>query len=103
VIPVSPIIVVYFLLIYAVLAMGTGAATGAVASFSLRLPMRGILTDALLGTAGFLIGFAVTVLVRPLGSPLVNHFISPIGAALVVSPIFPLLRAISRFRHLRSR
>jgi hypothetical protein len=83
--------------------MGIGAGTGAGVSFCLKLPMRGILTDALLGAAGFLVGFAIILIVRPLGHALVNHFINPLSVALVVAAIFPLFRAIARFRHLQSR
>ena len=83
--------------------MGTGEATGVIASFCLRLPVRGILRDALLGLAGFLIGFAAIVLVRPLGSALINHFIDPPAVALVVAAIVPLSRKIFLFRHLRSQ
>jgi predicted Co/Zn/Cd cation transporter (cation efflux family) len=101
--PLSPTLVAYFFFICILLAMGTGAATGAVASCCLRLPVHGILRDALLGAAGFLVGFAVIVLVRPLGHALVNHFISPIAVALVVAAMFPLSRAIFRLRHPRSR
>ena len=101
--PISPTLVVYFLLIHILLAMGIGAATGVVASFCFRLPMRGILTDALLGAAGFLVAFAIIVVVRPLGSAIVNHFISPMNIALVVSTTFPLSRTIFRLRHTRGR
>jgi len=83
--------------------MGIGAATGAGVSFCLRLPMRGIMTDAFLGVAGFLVGFAILLIVRPLGHALVNHFINPMSVALVVAAIFPLSRRIFRFRHLQSR
>jgi hypothetical protein len=101
--PVSPTLVVYFLFIHMLLAMGIGAAAGVVASFCLRLPMRGILTDALLGAAGFLAAFAIIIVVRPLGNALANHFSSPMNVALAVATIFPLSRTIFRLRYTRSR
>jgi hypothetical protein len=100
VIPYSRALTIYLSLIAVLLAMGAGAFSGVLASFLLRLPIRGVWKDALLGSLGFLVGF-VMVLVTPLGYFLVNHFIDPITPGLVLAVLFAVAREVLRFRRLR--
>jgi hypothetical protein len=57
VIPFSPGLLVYLLFICMVVAAGTGALVGLIASLFLRLRVRGTWKDALLGLLGFSIVF----------------------------------------------
>lgn len=83
--------------------MATGVASGVMASFFLKLPIRGVRTDALLGMVGFLIGFAGIGFIRPLGYSVINYDISPPAVALVVAAIVPLSLKILRLRRFRSQ
>ncbi len=67
-IPISPLLTIYFAIFCALFAMAVGALSGVLASFLLRLPIRGVLKNALLGLLGFL-GFFVAILVSRPGAP----------------------------------
>jgi hypothetical protein len=99
--PVSPALAAYFLTIEIIVAVTTGVVTGILASLCLRLPMRGIWKDALLGLLGFLLFFAVDIF-SPFGSFLINRGVDPVLVSLTGAALFPLLRELLRFRRSRS-
>ena len=68
---------------------GCGRTRRSAGAFFLRLPIRGVQKDALLGLLGFLV-FFVTILVSPLGYLLINNFIDPVGVGVVVAALWPL-------------
>jgi hypothetical protein len=86
---------IFFLFVCGVLAMAAGTLAGVLAAFFLRLPIRGIWKDAVLGLLGFL-AFYVTNLVSRLGP------LDPVPLGLVVAALFPIARQVLRFRNLRS-
>jgi hypothetical protein len=81
--------------------MAAGALAGVLASLLLRLPIRGVWKNALLGVLGFA-AFFVTILVTRLGPSLINNFIDPVRAALVFATLCPVVREVLRFRNARS-
>ena len=97
---------IFVLLVCGLLAMAAGALVGVLASFFLRLPIRGVWKDAVLGLLGFLVFFVtnlVTNLVSRLGSLLINSsLIDPIWVGLVVAALCPIVRQVLRFRNVRS-
>lgn len=92
-IPFSPGLALYLLFICMVVATGTGALVGAIASLALRLPVRGIWKDALLGLFGFLMAFGAFVFLGPLRA-FVNSDEGPLRASLVAAAALPVLRQL---------
>jgi|SRR5208282_1023765 len=92
---------IFFLLVCGLLAMAAGALAGVLASLFLRLPIRGVWKDAVLGLLGFLV-FWVTNLVSLLGSLLNNNLIDPVTPGLVVAALCAIVREVLRFRNVRS-
>ncbi len=92
---------IFFLLVCGLLAMASGALAGVLASFLLRLPIRGIWKDAVLGLLGFLVLW-VTHLVSLIGSLLNNNLIDPVKPGLVVAALCGIVREVLRFRKVRS-
>ncbi len=82
--------------------MAAGALAGVLASFFLRLPIRGVWKDAVLGLLGFLVFFVATTLVSWLRSLLILNFIDPVSPGLVVAALFPIVRQVLRFSNERS-
>jgi hypothetical protein len=74
--------------------MAAGALTGVLASFVLRLPIRGVWKDALLGLLGFMT-FYVTNLVYRIGP------LDPVPLGLVVAALCAIVRQVLRFRNVR--
>src|SRR6266853_3406325 len=99
-IPYSPALTVYLLLICIAIATGVGALVGVLSSLCLRLPIRGIWKDALLSLLGFLLVFMAFAFLRPLRA-FVNSDEGPLRAGLVAAAVLPFLRELSRF--IRSR
>lgn len=100
---------IFFFLVFGLLAMASGALAGVLASFFLRLPIRGVWKDAVLGLLGFLVfllGFLVffvaTNLFSWLESLLILNLIDPVNPGLVVAALFPIVRQVLRFRNVRS-
>ena len=96
---------IFVLLVCGLLAMAAGALAGVLASFFLRLPIRGVWKDAVLGLLGFLVFFVtnlVTNLVSRLGSLLMNSLMDPTWPGLVVAALCPIVRQVLRFRNVRS-
>ena len=71
-------------------------------SFFLRLPIRSVWKDALLGLLGFLVFFLATTLVSRLRSLLITNLIDPVNPGLVVAALFPIVRQVLRFKNVRS-
>ena len=92
---------IFFLLVFGLLAMAAGALAGVVASFFLSLPIRGVWKDAVLGLLGFLVLFE-TNLVSRLGALLNNNLIDPAWPGLAVAALCPIVRQVLRFRNIRS-
>jgi hypothetical protein len=88
--------------VFGLLAMAAGALAGVLASFFLRLPIRGIWKDAVLGLLGFLVFFVTTALVPRLTSLLILNLIDPVNPGLVVAALFPIVRQVLRFGNVPS-
>jgi hypothetical protein len=97
---VPPGFTIFFFLVCGLLAMAAGALAGVLASFFLRLPIRGVWKDAVLGLLGFLV-FYVTTLFSRLGSLLIGSLIDPTSPGFVVAAVCPIVRQVLRFRNLR--
>ena len=81
---------IFFYLVFGLLAMAAGALAGVLVSFFLRLPIRSVWKDALLGLLGFLVFFLATTLVSRLRSLLITNLIDPVNPGLVVAALFPI-------------
>ena len=104
VIPYSPALTLYFLLICLAISMAMGAIVGVLASLSLRLPMHGIWKDALLSLLGFSVAFMALVFLGPLHTFVSSDEGLPLRTGLVTAAALPFLRELSRFiRTKRSR
>ena len=95
-------VVVIFLFVDALLGMATGALICTIACLCMRLQIRGILKDALLGVLGFFIGFITCVAVSPLNTVTSNAGPNPNVFAFAGAAVLPLLREVYRFKHSRS-
>jgi vacuolar-type H+-ATPase subunit I/STV1 len=96
-----PGFMIFFFLVFGLLAMAAGALAGVLASFFLRLPIRGVWKDAVLGLLGFLVFYATTLFFG-LDSLLISRLIDPTSPGLVVAAVCPIVRQVLRFRSLRS-
>jgi hypothetical protein len=99
---VPPGFTIFFFFVFGLLAMAAGALAGVLASFFLRLPIRGVWKDAVLGLLGFLVFLVTTNLVPRLTSLLILNLIDPVNPGLVVAALFPIVRQVLRFRNVRS-
>ena len=93
---------IFLLLVCGLLAMAAGALAGVLASFFLRLPIRGVWKDAVLGLLGFIAYYVTTELVPRLTSLLILNLIDPVNPGLVVAALCPIVRQVLRFRKVRS-
>jgi hypothetical protein len=93
---------IFFYLVFGLLAMAAGALAGVLVSFFLRLPIRSVWKDALLGLLGFLVFFLATTLVSRLRSLLITNLIDPVNPGLVVAALFPIVRQVLRFKNVLS-
>jgi hypothetical protein len=100
VIPYSPALTLNLLLICLVIAMATGTLAGVLVSLCLRLPMRGIWKDTLVGLLGFLVAFMAFAFLGPLRAFL-NSDEGLLRAGLVTAAALPFLRELSRFIRFR--
>jgi hypothetical protein len=82
---------VYGMVLAAVIGMVIGAVTGLLTSFVLRLSVRGVQWDALLGSAGYV---AATLISR--GST--NHDVGMTIVTISVAALLPIFRELYRFR-----
>jgi hypothetical protein len=85
---VSHAVVAMFLIVYALAGAIAGALVGSALAFSLKLGMRGVWKDALLGALGFLLGFVASALLPWPRNTVVYH----IDGTQVTS-------TMSRFQH----
>jgi len=103
-------VAVYFLVIYAFGGMAIGALTGFVVSLALKLGIRGIIKDGVLGFFGFLLGcIGATFMPWPrntisyyvdgtLVTSTMNSYQHPIPVGFVVAVLLPLLHTLYRFK-----
>jgi hypothetical protein len=91
---VPPGFTILYLLVCGLLAMGAGALAGVLASFLLRLPIRGVWKDVVLGLLGFAV-FYGTNLVYRIGP------LDPVPLGLVVAALCSIVRQVLRFRNVR--
>jgi H+/Cl- antiporter ClcA len=99
---VPPGFTIFFLLVCGLFAMAAGALAGVLASFFLRLPIRGVWKDAVLGLLVFFLVFFAPILVSRLGPLLINSLREPVWVGLVVAALCPIVRQVLRFRNVRS-
>ena len=91
---------IFFLLVWALFPGSLGALAGVLASFFLRLPIRGVWKDALLGLVGFPV--FVVMLVSRLGTLLIGTRIDPNWVGLAVAALCPVVRQVVRLRNARA-
>jgi hypothetical protein len=91
---VPPGFTIFVLLINGLLAMAAGALAGVLASFILRLPIRAVWKDAVLGLLGFMVFYAANLFFQV--GPL-----DPLPAGLVIAALCAIVRHVLRFRNLR--
>ncbi len=84
---------VYGLVMAAVIGMVIGAVTGSIVSFVLRLGIRGVQWDALLGSIGY-----VTATRIPWPGSATNHDVAMTIVTMALAATLPILREIYRFR-----
>jgi len=94
--PISISLILFWLSVYAIVAMVTGAFSGKLASIVLGVPTSGLLQDGWLGLLGFLMLGLALVFVPTLGD-LLNKFGNPSNVALIAAPVLPFFRELCRF------
>ena len=104
--PVSPAVVILFLIVYAFVGVATGTVTGIVLCLSFGLGTRGIWKDGLLGSLGFVLGIIGcaslpwpenTVVTTEVTSTM-NRFQHPYPVAFTLALLLPLVREIYRLK-----
>lgn len=96
-----PGFLIFFFLLFGLLAMAAGALAGVLAAFLLRLPIRSAWKDAVLGLLGFGVYYVASL--NPwVTSLLIKNLIDPINPGLVVAALVPIVRQALRFRKARS-
>jgi hypothetical protein len=112
--PIAPAIVVISMVAVALFGALLGVLSGLLSSLILRLGLRGVWKDALLGAIAVPVGFVLVFITpwpentvrRPIlgGGEMtttMNTFQHPLLAALVLATILPALRSLYRFRQVR--
>ena len=94
--PIPVAITIFSLLIYALVAMATGALSGKLTSAVLGVPGSGFLEDGFLGLLGFVLLGLALVFVPSLGEFLNYRFGNP-SNSLLAAPVLPFFRELSRF------
>ncbi|HYR89981.1 MAG TPA: hypothetical protein VE422_38275 [Terriglobia bacterium] len=92
--PIGPELATLGVFVLAVFALFVGVLTGFVVSFILKLPRKGLVTDALLGFMGFATTFIAFILV-----PWPRN-IDPRIPAFFVAVALPALHQFFRFRRI---
>ena len=95
--PIPVAITIFSLLIYALVAIATGAASGKLASAVLGVPASGLLEDGFLGLLGFLLFGLAVVFVPSLAEFLNYRFGNSPHMSLLAAPVLPCFRELSRF------
>jgi hypothetical protein len=101
-VPVSSGIAIIGFCVGTLIGMATGALTGTLACLYLRVQMRGLVKDALLGWLGLFLGYTACVTVFPTNTVTSNAGPNPSFVAFLGAALFPLLREIYRFKRLGS-
>jgi hypothetical protein len=97
-----PGLAIFLLVICLATALVAGTLTGVLMSSCLKLPMRGLWVDAVLGLFGFFFVFMAFAFLGPLQAT-VKSDEGPIKAGLVASAALPFIWEFSRFIRLRRR
>jgi hypothetical protein len=92
----SWILLFYFLYIYVIVGLSTGAIAGLIASAILRAKVRRIGTDALLGRFGLFFGFAACIVLFPRNTITRNSGPDPYVIAIITAALLPLLYELYR-------
>ena len=113
--PVSPIVVAFYLIVFAIVGMAIGAVSGWLASLITKCGQQGILKDAFLGSFGYLAGFVGCIfmpwpentVVEDLGgggsvATTMNQYQHPERVAIVIAVLLPLLHELYRFKRTRT-
>ena len=113
--PVSPIVVIFYLIVYALAGMALGALSGWLASLITKCGRQGIVKDVFLGSFGYLAGFIGcifmpwprnTVVEQLEGGGSVattmNTYQHPERVAIVMAVLLPLLHELYRFKRTRT-
>ena len=105
---------ILYLVIEACAGMAIGALTGLLAALVLKLKIRGIIKDGLLGSSGFLVGFigtpfvpwhqnTITYLVGNTEvTSTMNTYQHPGRVACAIAILLPLMRAMFRYKRERA-
>lgn len=83
----------YGLLLAIVIGLAIGAVAGSITSFVLRLAIRGVQWDALLGSIGY-----VTAAQIPWRRSVTNHDVSTTIVTVALAAMLPILRELYRSR-----
>ena len=97
-----PGLALILLVICLAIAVAAGTLTGVLMSSCLKLPMRGLWVDAVLGLLGFLFVFMAFAFLDPLQA-IVKSDEGPLRAGLVASAALPFIWEFTRFIRLRRR
>lgn len=87
----------FFVILFSLIAMAAGMFTGTLACLCLRLQIRGLMKDALLGWLGFFLGFIACILISPHNSLTTNVGPNPYFFAFLGAAFLPILREVYRF------
>ena len=79
--------------VFALVGLAIGAVSGTLFSIALKLPVRHIVLNAILGAAGFLITWFFVTLSR---------CAYPISAAVIAAAACPAVHEVIRFKRMRS-
>ncbi len=112
--PISYPVALYFVIVYALAGLATGALTGFFVSILLRMERRGLFKDALLGSLGFLAGvigcafvpWPKNTITYYVGQALVQstarRYQHPVRVAFFAAVLLPLVRELYQFKRSRS-
>ena len=113
--PLSPIVVIIYLIAYAIFGMAIGALSGWLTSLITKCGPRGVLKDVFLGSLGYLAGLLGCALMpwpeNTISEPLegggtmtstMNAYQHPERVAIVMAALLPLLHELYRFKRARA-
>lgn len=86
---IAPSVRIIGYVIFAGVGLAIGAVSGILASLALKLRIRHVALDAVLGTTGFMTVWFVTTQ---------GHYPYPMLAAAVAAAIFPVIHELARFK-----
>ena len=113
-IPTPPIVVIIFVVAYAIAGMTIGALSGWVTSLVTKRGSRGVLKDALIGSAGYFVGYFVCAFVPWPRNTVVEHlseggtvettmnrYQHPERVAIVMALLLPILHQLYLLKRAR--